>query len=1144
MFYALKNYLVDVLHSKPKMYFVLVVFVIAILSVVFAAFGRWMYFGIGLIIFQIIFLLALVHTRSTLSKRLYSVGRKLERKIQRSGVVTPIAAVPVSVPQMHVEPATPAPKPDSSPSVNEESALVLESQISLIIRSEIFDQDWYEHQVKGKFATVRQACAHYLQRGRRVGFSPHPLFIPAWLQDDWSKSSIDPLIAYLNDPSRNRSVSTHPLFDPASLSPKLTKYLDRDWGALSTFLILSRKSDVLPYDASNSGFRSGITFGEVRDLMMSTSTLWRMREDSYSPLKGATVGPKLSPEISMFLATPDSDTELKSPLVSIVLPTWNRSGQLRAAIESVQRQSYRNWELLIADDGSIDDTALSVAAESERDGRVRLIRLEHHGVSYARNRAIERAEGKYIAFLDSDKVWDIDFLKIMILSMERSGWDAASAACEVSMGGRVFFRSVQATNESLAQGNSIDQTALVVAKSTLDKTTGFDETLRRAVDYDLILSIASLTKIVQVPFVGVRYSEDDSDPNRISEAESVAWNFHVRDRRNWAPTSDLDLANSSLVRLSIIIEGIDDIATAQRHIAELSSGFAVEDIEFLILLSNNSWWNHSIIGSLGLSKYKVVFVYSNPGGVRTLSMNEAIRKARGERLFLVDAGQYVYEGSLYELYNSASQWGESAIHPIVLGKTRLVDNAGVIYAGEVSDPILLAHGLGLDSLRLSDGDVVPGAPLPLLVSRTDALAVKGFDTRLRGLWADIDFSQRVSDLNKQGVRLSRSCTVQQHGPTSFGARPKLAADIRMFHDLWPQNPGDSQLAIESTGLKRGNVVGFSAASNPDKIHLWPRQLLLRPSVDIFDSAPQFRWSIRCAAPADDRSAVWGDFHFANSLAASLRKKGQVVGVDYQENAARVSSGSEDIVLNLRGLRDIPLPSDTLNLMWIISHPELVTSSEIRRYDAVYAASEKWAETQSNQWGVEIVSLLQCTDSDLFYPDYDSDIAASNEVLFVGNSRKVYRPAAWTAANGGFPIKIYGGGWKGLVPDEVLAGEFIPNDELRKYYSSAKITLNDHWADMRDQGFVSNRVFDVIAAGGRLITDDVPGMENMFPSSIRTFTSPLQLEQLLENRDSLFLGAEDDRTRDSAKVRSEHSFDARAETLLTDVISLLRKRTQG
>lgn len=1144
MLYALKNYLIDIVRSKVKMYFVLVVLVIAIFSIVFAALDRWIYFGVGLIIFQIMFLLALVQTRSTLSKRLFSVGRKLERKIQRSRVVTTTVATPISVPQMRVEPAALVPKADLSASATEESAMVLESQISLIIRSEIFDQEWYEHQVKGKFATVRLACAHYLQRGRKVGFSPHPLFIPAWLQDDWSKTSIDPLISYLNDPSRNRSASTHPLFDPTFLSPKLSKYLDRDWGALSSFLILSKKSDILPYDALNSGFRSGITFGELRDLMVSTSTLWRMREDSYAPLKGASVGPKISSDISNILATPAADFDSVSPLVSIILPTWNRSGQLRAAIESVQQQTYRNWELLIADDGSIDDTPLSVAAESGRDGRVKLIRLEHHGVSYARNRAIEHAEGKYIAFLDSDKEWDVDFLKVMILSMERSGLDAASAACEVSMGGRVFFRSVQATNESLAQGNSIDQTALVVAKSTLDRTTGFDETLRRAVDYDLILSIASLTKIVQVPFVGVRYSEDDSDPNRISEAESVAWNFHVRDRRNWEPIARLELAESNLFKLSVIIEGIGGIASAQRHIANLSSGFAVEDIEFLVLLSDNSWWNQSIIGSLGLSKYKVIFVYSNPGGVRTLSVNEAIRKASGERLFLVDAGQYIYEGSLYELWNRATQWGESAIHPIVLGNTRLVDNAGVIYAGESSDPILLAHGLGLDSLQLSDGDIVPGAPLPLMVSRNDALAVKGFDTRLRGLWADIDFSQRVSDRNKQGVRLSRSCTVQQNGTTSFGARPKLGADIRMFHDLWPQNPGDSQLAIESTGLERGNVVGFSAASNPDKIHLWPRQLLLRPSVDIFDPAPQLRWSIKCAAPADDRSAVWGDFHFANSLAASLRKKGQVVGVDYQENAARDSSGTDDIVLNLRGLRDIPLPSDTLNLMWIISHPELVTSSEIKRYDAVYAASEKWAKTQSDQWRVKITSLLQCTDADLFYPDYDSDIAASNEILFVGNSRKVYRPAAWTAANGGYPIKIYGGGWRGLVPDEVLAGEFIPNDELRKYYSSAKITLNDHWAEMRDQGFISNRVFDVIAAGGRLITDDVPGMENMFPSSIRTFTSPLQLEQLLEGQDSLFLGDEDDRARDSEKVRREHSFDARAETLLTDVIALLRNRRRA
>ena len=342
----------------------------------------------------------------------------------------------------------------------------------------------------------------------------------------------------------------------------------------------------------------------------------------------------------------------------------------------------------------------------------------------------------------------------------------------------------------------------------------------------------------------------------------------------------------------------------------------------------------------------------------------------------------------------------------------------------------------------------------------------------------------------------------------------------------------------------GNVVGASAASNPDRIDLWPRQVLMRPQVKISDRTPQFRWSIKSAAPADERSTVWGDFHFANSLAASLRKRGQIVGVDYQENAGRATSGTDDVVLNLRGLRDIALPADTLNLMWIISHPELVTAGELKKYDSVYAASEIWSKTQSQQWGLEISPLLQCTDSDLFYPDYVDEIAESHEILFVGNSRKVYRPAAWTAANSGFPVSIYGGGWRGLVPDESLGGEFIPNNSLRKYYSSAGITLNDHWSDMRDQGFISNRVFDVVASGGRLITDEVPGLADMFPSSVKTFSSPLDLENLLSQRETLFADLVENRKEDAEMVRREHSFDARAERLLSDVILSFRDDLHG
>src|SRR5215831_11307850 len=89
-------------------------------------------------------------------------------------------------------------------------------------------------------------------------------------------------------------------------------------------------------------------------------------------------------------------------LVSIIVPTYNRSETIRASIASVQRQTYQDWELIVVDDGSTDETAALIEGS---DPRLVLIRQENQGVNAARNAAMLRARGRYISFLDSDDEW-------------------------------------------------------------------------------------------------------------------------------------------------------------------------------------------------------------------------------------------------------------------------------------------------------------------------------------------------------------------------------------------------------------------------------------------------------------------------------------------------------------------------------------------------------------------------------------------------------------------------------------------------------------------------------------------------------------------------------------------------------------------
>src|SRR5687767_7703512 len=93
------------------------------------------------------------------------------------------------------------------------------------------------------------------------------------------------------------------------------------------------------------------------------------------------------------------------PLVSILIPTYNRLDYLREAVGSVLRQTYENWELIIVDDGSTDDTRAWVLSLAEP--RIRLITIPHSGnLGLVRNRGIAEARGELIAFLDSDDAFE------------------------------------------------------------------------------------------------------------------------------------------------------------------------------------------------------------------------------------------------------------------------------------------------------------------------------------------------------------------------------------------------------------------------------------------------------------------------------------------------------------------------------------------------------------------------------------------------------------------------------------------------------------------------------------------------------------------------------------------------------------------
>jgi len=190
-----------------------------------------------------------------------------------------------------------------------------------------------------------------------------------------------------------------------------------------------------------------------------------------------------------------SSQKIAPPVVSVIVPTYNRWPLVREAIESVLAQSYTLFELIVVDDGSTDGTAGKLA---EYGMSLRLIEQRPRGVSAARNRGVSIARGRYLAFLDSDDLWLPEKLAIQTAFMEDHAEIAICQTDEIWL--RCGVRVNPKTKHRKTSGDifrrSLDlclvsPSAVMMTRELFNQSGGFDENLPVCEDYDLWLRIAT-----------------------------------------------------------------------------------------------------------------------------------------------------------------------------------------------------------------------------------------------------------------------------------------------------------------------------------------------------------------------------------------------------------------------------------------------------------------------------------------------------------------------------------------------------------------------------------------------------------------------------------------------------------------------------
>lgn len=526
------------------------------------------------------------------------------------------------------------------------------------------------------------------------------------------------------------------------------------------------------------------------------------------------------------------DADRAALKASVVMPTYNRGGQIAGAVRSVLDQSHRNLELLVIDDGSDDNTQEQLAAFSA-DPRLRVLVRDHVGVSSARNAGLENASGEYVFYLDSDNAWTADYIKLMLAGLQETGADCAYAAtCVVNEAGDLIgYRGEPFDWDSCLEANYVDMNIFAHRRTLFDQCGGFDTTLRRMVDWDLILRYTKFRSVPFFPFIGCVYLNHASDPTRISVSQPFLYGRMV----------------------------------AEKNRLNLESG------------------------------------------------SEA-----------------------------------------------------------------------LASLKLS-------------------------------------------------------------------------------------------------------------------------------------------FAIKIPAPFKNR-AEWGDFHYAESLSNALQRLGHSVRIDFRGEWDNPKAWSDDVVLVLRGLSEYTPRPGQLTLIWNISHPDQVSYDEYSAFHCVLIASRSYAALLSMILERPVYPLLQCTDTERFnFPDHLPPANPEGRGVFVGNSRNDFRAMVRWSVENDVDLDIYGSRWSQFIPEALIAGENIPNTELAERYRLARFVLNDHWQSMKDFGFVSNRVFDVIGCGGTLISDSLPSLEAIFGTAVETVRDGKSLVEAVSKPPY----SPEERREVAEYVREHHSFDTRA-----------------
>ncbi len=1006
---------------------------------------------------------------------------------------------------------------------------------SLVRASGLFDAAWYLETYPDVAARKVDPVLHYVRHGAREGRDPNRIFSSSWYlanNPDVAKAGLNPLAHFiLRGAQEGRNPG--PLFDTKWYLEANPDVAAAGVDPLLHFLRHGAAEGRRP----NSAVESAAWFAPSAQIASPHDRNTQHKSFDYDRARAFIDGVRSGPGHAALLRD--------RPLVSIILPTRNRAELLPAAIASVEAQTYGQWELLIVDDGSTDSSQ-SVIDGFRSDPRIMVLQTGGKGVAAARNAALSQGKGSLFAYLDSDNAWRPEFLEVAASCLLERDLDLVYSALEAHDGWHTRYVGAEYDYTSLSQRNFIDINVILHRRALYDTRGGCDESLKRMSDWDLVLRYAKGSEVAYAPFVGCTYDGRLTRADRITVSEPVSWIYVVLGKHHldWPRLrSEIAARDRDLVSIVIPVHGQPDLTAAcLGSLFEIDAGCGFE----LVLVDNGS------DAATAAVLDRCVAIHSNARLVRNwenlnfaLGCNFGFAASRGGTVVFLNNDTQVRPGWLRALVAPLADPATGAVQPKLVFPDGTIQTFGTVLGEQGFIPYELYRGLPGDAPHLGEPRnlaMVSGACLALRAA--DFAALHGFDPIFINGQEDNDLCLRLKTQLGKACRVEPSSVVVHHEGGTPGRGRFSYSNRRIFAERWRHHLTPDDAAIYRRDGYRAQhyapdvpewAPAGLASYRPVLERLVDDGATLSPAVPATASTPP-SFAIRIACPSEAVREEWGDYHFARSLVQALQRLGCSCRIEFLRSWQVEATGGHDIDLVLRGLeRFVPKPGRP-SILWVISHPDLVLPDEISAYDHVFAASTRLARQWSAQ-GTSVEPLLQCTDRDLFFPG-SSTSARNDEILFVGNSRNVYRPAVRAAIEAGFSPAVYGTRWDSLIDVRHIKGVLIPNSAVADLYRKAGVVLNDHWPDMQRAGIISNRMFDALACGAPIISDEIADLPAGFSDFVFTFGPDCPIERAIRQALGEDAARRTARNAFAETVRRDHSFDRRATVILERARTLL------